>query len=176
MSAAAGKCCEPAPSATRKRGRWCSCWRPRPKWPAWPASRRCAWPANKFFQPLKERSMEDQQKADQAQSDGVGIKMLPRELVQAVLNADVTLLLTADKTIGTVDIKPIVPGAAYEPESNPAHLLMAVITSQLPDLLAMARGDITDAVRYQALRQFGQLGTTDKERFEKVNTALREYE
>lgn len=101
--------------------------------------------------------------------------MLPRQLVDQLKAADVVIFLTVDDK-GAVQVKPVVPGTTYDPESNQAHLLMSVITHELPNLMAQAMGDLTDSDRYQALRQFAQLKTLDKERFEKVNEAMQVYE
>lgn len=101
--------------------------------------------------------------------------MIPKQLMDELLAADVVIFLTVDDK-GAVALKPVVPGRVFDPESNQAHLLMSVITHELPNLMAQAMGDLTDSDRYQALRQFAQLASTDKDRFEKVNAAMQEYE
>lgn len=101
--------------------------------------------------------------------------MFPKELVAQLVAADVVIFLTVDDK-GAVQLKPVVPGKEFAPDTNQAHLLMSVITHELPNLMAQAMGDLTDSDRYQALRFFAQLKTLDKDRFEKVNAAMQAYE
>ena len=101
--------------------------------------------------------------------------MFPKDMVQQLVAADVVIFLTVDEK-GAVQLKPVVPGKQFDPESNQAHLLTAVITHELPNLMAQAMGDLTDSDRYQALRQFAQLAGTDKDRFNKINEAMQAYE
>lgn len=115
--------------------------------------------------------MQDQNPNQPAAGD----TMLPKQLIDTLKAADVVIFLTVDDK-GAVQVKPVVPGREYDPEGNQAHLLMSVITHELPNLMAQAMGDLTDADRYQALRMFAQLKGADKERFEKVNAAMQAYE
>lgn len=101
--------------------------------------------------------------------------LLPKQLAEHLTTASVVLFINNTES-GGVEVKPVVPGQKYDPENNPAHLLMSVITHELPNLTAMANGEINDSVRYQALREFAMLAKSDKERFEAVNVALQEYE
>jgi hypothetical protein len=96
-------------------------------------------------------------------------------MVDQLKAADVVIFLTVDEA-GAVQFRPVVPGHQFDPATNQAHLLMQVISHELPNLMASAMGDLTDADRYQALRAFAQLASTDKDRFEKINAAMQEYE
>lgn len=115
--------------------------------------------------------MQDQEQPKPQATD----VLLPKQLVQQLVAADVVIFLTVDDS-GAVQVKPAVPGNQYDPEHNQAHLLMAVITHELPNLIAQAMGDLTDSDRYQALRAFAQLATTDKDRFNQINEAMQAYE
>lgn len=101
--------------------------------------------------------------------------MLPQALANHLKQSDVILFINRDEHGATV-IKPVTPLGAFDIENNAAHLLAAVVMHEMPNLQASANGDWTDADRYQALREFALLGNTDKDRFEAVNRALKEYE
>lgn len=101
--------------------------------------------------------------------------MLPQALAEHLKQSDVILFINRDEN-GAAVVKPVTPYASFDIENNAAHLLAAVIMSQLPDLQASANGDWTDADRYQALRQFALLAITDKDRFEAINKGIQEYE
>ena len=103
------------------------------------------------------------------------IVMLPKELAEHLKASDAILFINRDERGGTV-VKPVTPLGAFDVENNAAHLLTAVILAELPNLQASANGDWTDADRYQALREFALLGSTDKDRFEAINRSLKEYE
>lgn len=111
--------------------------------------------------------MQDQEKN--------GTTMLPGVMAAHLKNADVVIFISRTEDEQVV-VKPVVPGAAYDPEHNDAHMLMAVITHELPNLMAQANGTLTDSDRYQALRAFALLAKGDKDRFEQVNVGLQEYE
>lgn len=112
---------------------------------------------------------------EKSQSTENGTVMLPAVMAEHLKTADVVIFLSCTED-GQVLVKPVVRGAAFDPESNGAHMLTAVITHELPNLMGQANGTLTDSDRYQALRQFALLAKTDKARFESVNVTLQEYE
>lgn len=112
---------------------------------------------------------------DQNQQPTTDTVMLPAALAAHLKGADIVLFITRDEH-GAAVVKPVTPLGAFDVEHNAAHLLAAVIMHELPNLQASANGDWTDADRYQALRQFALLANTDKDRFEAVNRAIKEYE
>lgn len=124
--------------------------------------------------------MESQQLSDQAQADDEAARkaravMLPQAMADHLKQSDITLFIFRDEN-GAAAVKPVTLLGQFDIENNAAHLLAAVIMAELPNLQASANGDWTDADRYQALRQFALLGANDKDRFEAVNRALKEYE
>lgn len=120
--------------------------------------------------------MQDQNQTAQAAQNTAGeTVMLPAQLTAHLKHSDMILFLSVTEE-GQVVVKPVVPAGSYDIENNQAHLLGAVIVGELPNLLASANGKWTDADRYQALRMFATLGAADKDRFEKINLALQEYE
>ncbi len=67
-------------------------------------------------------------------------------------------------------------GGDYAPATNQVHALMEVINQEFDYLMSKVAGRYTDADRFRALRDFGVLANTDKERFEVVNGMLNAFE
>lgn len=91
--------------------------------------------------------------------------------------ADVVVLIgSSEENDLALKIETIIPGGLFNPERVASHAYAQVLVGMNEDVLAIVRGEPTDATRYRALRDFGALAGTDPERFEKINEGLHAYE
>lgn len=101
----------------------------------------------------------------------------PAALAQQILAADVIILIGSSETNdNALTVKQVYASGEADPEHVASHAYAHAALQAHPDLLRTVRGEPTDAHRYRALRDFAMLATTDKPRFEAVNSMLHQFE
>lgn len=102
---------------------------------------------------------------------------LPKELTEAIMASDVMILIASSETQDqALTVRQVYATGLAEPGHIASHAYAKAVRDAHPDLLKTVRGEPTDALRYQALREFAVLGSTDADRFVKINTMLQRFE
>lgn len=102
---------------------------------------------------------------------------IPAQLAAAILAADVLILIGSSETDDMeIVVKQVYAGGVADPEHVASHAYAHAALLAHNDLVRAVRGEPTDAMRYQALRDFAVLGSSDKPRFEAVNNMLQQFE
>lgn len=101
----------------------------------------------------------------------------PDALAQQILAADVIIMIGSSETNeNALIVKQVYASGEADPEHRASHAYAHAALVAHDDLVRTVRGEPTDAHRYRALRDFAMLATTDKPRFEAVNSMLHQFE
>jgi hypothetical protein len=102
---------------------------------------------------------------------------LPKELTEAILASDVTILIaSSEDKEQRLSVRQVYATGLAQPEYVASHAYAKAIHDAHPDLLKAVRGEPTDAQRYRALREFAVLASQFPSRFEAVNAMLQRFE
>jgi hypothetical protein len=99
---------------------------------------------------------------------------LPPAFVAELARADAVLVIGSSET-KALSMRPIIANE-YQPDQVASHALVAAILADFDNLVRAVKGEPTDAQRFNALREFALMPQTDRERFERVNRMMQQYE
>jgi hypothetical protein len=102
---------------------------------------------------------------------------LPKELTEAILASDVTILLASSETKDqAMTVRYVYATGLAQPEYVASHAYAKAVQDSHQDLLRMVRGEPTDAQRYRAFRDFSNMESTDPERYQQIDAMLVRFE
>lgn len=114
---------------------------------------------------------------DQPTNQAAAAPVLPPELVELLLNADAVVTISASENEdGRLVMQTIVATGKFQPETIKAHAYVQGIYDEHSNILARMHGQPTDAMRYQAQREFALMASADNARFEVINGMVQEFE
>lgn len=102
---------------------------------------------------------------------------LPADFLERLAASDVVILVgSSESQDQELTMHTILPGGLFDPERILSHAYAHALQGEHVDLVRKVHGQPTDAMRFRALRAFGQLFRTDVARFEQINEALQAFE
>jgi hypothetical protein len=102
---------------------------------------------------------------------------LPRELAEAILASDVTILITSDDGAEqALTVQTVYALGLPQPERIASHAYANAVRDSHDDLLRTVRGEPTDAQRYLAFREFACMEKSDPARFSQIDAMLVRFE
>lgn len=101
----------------------------------------------------------------------------PEGLIEKIAAADVLILIgSSEQQERALSVQTILASPTFEPGQIASHAYAHAVQQAHQQLVRAVRGEPTDALRYQALRDFAILASKDPQRFASVNEMLQRFE